>query len=102
MAVRADHVALCYLGEQTHAVHKHGATIGHLKALLRGIAMIEVHLIWLERAAAVGARYATKLAQEFDRRVLARADALDLLRAIARVVRHVERSLARSDPHAPI
>lgn len=102
VAVGAHDVALSDLRQQPLARHQHGAGTGHLKGLLRGIAMVEVHLVRLEAAATVRARDATQLTQELEGRGLARTDALDLLRAVPCVVGDVERPLATSCCHAAI
>lgn len=64
--------------------------------------MVKVHLVRLERTAAVRTRNASQLAQELEGRGLPNAHALDLLRAVARVVRDVERALAAACCHAAI
>src|SRR5262245_54876626 len=62
--------------------------------------MVEVHLVWLERSAAVGARPSSDFAQERESRVLALAHPRDLPFAIPSVVRDVVGALVSGCSHS--
>jgi hypothetical protein len=93
MTVRADHIAFGNFGEQSLPRHEHGSGRRDVEHLDLGIAMIKVHLVWLEPEAAVLAWDSAKLSKELERRSLPGHDPVDLLLPIAAVVTDVVRAL---------
>lgn len=101
MAIRADDVAFLDFDQQTVASHEHRARRRHVEPFLARVAMVEVHLMRFEAAAAVLAGHPPQLAKEFEGRALARHDPLDLFRAIPLVVLDVVGALTGSIRHGP-
>ena len=61
--------------------------------------MIEIHLVRLKPSAAVLARHPPKVAEELERRALARHHPIDLALPISTVVAHVVWTLIACVPH---
>ena len=98
MAVGAHDVALSGLSAEFPYRHQHGSTRGEVEELGARIPMIEIHLIGLESAAAVGARHVSPLPQHFDGSGLANLDSVSLDIAVPSVVIDVCRALI-ADPY---
>ncbi|MGH2446104.1 MAG: hypothetical protein ACRDGD_08710 [Candidatus Limnocylindria bacterium] len=86
VAVRAHDVAFGYLGEHLRGCHEGGPSRSDIERLRGRIAVIEVHLMGLERPAAIGARHPAKVAQELDHAVLSYPDTMKLQVAVTPVV----------------
>ncbi len=93
MAVRAYDVAFRRLHAQFLLRHQRGTTGHQVEQLRRWIAVVEVHLVWLESAATVGARNVPPFAEHLHSPGLADANSEDLGFAIAPVVRDVRGAL---------
>lgn len=92
VAVRAHDVALRDLGEELPARTKQRVRTRQTERLCLRIAMIEIHDVGREDAAAIHTRDLSELAQPRERRLLTSNDARDLRVAIARVVGEVVRT----------
>ena len=99
VAIRAHDVAFRDLVE--HALARRQQWLRHLEQLGRGITMIEVHLVRLERPSAVHARNAAQRPEELERRTPPREDAVDLALSISLVVADVVRALGTCARHSP-
>ena len=101
VTVRADDIAFRDLFEQALSRREQRLGPRNAEGLCRGVAMIEIHLVRLERPAAIHARHPAQLPQELERRALPPQHAIDLSFAITTVVIDVVGTLTRPYMHAP-
>lgn len=94
VAVRADDVAFRDLAHEPFGRHQHGPTRRHVEALLAWVAMVKIHLVGLERSAAVLTRNVPEIAQQLDRPSLSDTNTPDLAVAVPTVIFDVVRALA--------
>jgi hypothetical protein len=102
MADRTDHIAFLKLCQEAHSGGEHRAARGQTEPLGCRVAMIEVHLVRLEKPPAIGAGHLTQIPKECDRSCLASLDSSDLAIAMPTVIRYVGRTLARAGPHRSV
>lgn len=100
VAVGADDVTFRDLLKDTQARREHGAAPGESKRFRRRIAVIEVHLMWLESLPAVSARHAAQFSEEVARGALPSHDALDLTLTVAAVIGRIPLPLVAGSRHS--